>query len=140
MEDVQGRGDSRGIPINHAGVSDLTYPIVVLDRAQERQHTIAKIAMSVALPRDFKGTHMSRFIEVLEEHRGEVTMRTMPRILQALRERLQAQSARISVVSPTSLSDELRSRVLAVSWTTSVRSSLRRMATTRTSYLVCGFP
>jgi GTP cyclohydrolase FolE2 len=65
MEDVQGRGDSRGIPINHAGVSDLAYPIVVLDRAQERQHTIAKIAMSVALPRDFKGTHMSRFIEVL---------------------------------------------------------------------------
>jgi GTP cyclohydrolase I len=100
VEDVQGRGDSRGIPINHAGVSDLAYPIVVLDRAQERQHTIAKIAMSVALPRDFKGTHMSRFIEVLEEHRGEVTMRTMPRVLQALRQRLQAESARISVVFP----------------------------------------
>lgn len=100
MEDVQGRGDSRGIPINQAGVSDLSYPIVVLDRARERQQTIAKISMSVGLPQHFKGTHMSRFIEVLEEHRGEVTMRTMPGILKALRERLQAETARMTISFP----------------------------------------
>ncbi|WP_437840074.1 GTP cyclohydrolase FolE2 [Sorangium sp. So ce1153] len=100
MEDVQGRRDARGIPINQAGVSDLAYPIVVLDRAHERQHTIAKISMSVGLPHDFKGTHMSRFIEVLEEHRGEVTVRTLPRILRALRERLHAETAQVKVVFP----------------------------------------
>lgn len=100
MEDVQGRGDSRGIPINQAGVSDLSYPIVVLDRARDRQQTIAKITMSVGLPHDFKGTHMSRFIEVLEEHRGEITMRTMPEILEALRRRLEAETARMAVAFP----------------------------------------
>lgn len=100
MEDVQGRSDSRGIPINQAGISDLSYPIVVLHRAQERQHTIARVSMSVGLPHDFKGTHMSRFIEVLEEHRGEVTVRSLPRILRALRERLQAESAHIKLVFP----------------------------------------
>src|SRR5258708_6923877 len=91
MEDVQGRGDARGIAIKRAGVNQLTYPITVLDRAHERQQTIAKVSMSVGLPHEFKGTHMSRFIEVLEEHRGEVTFRTLPAILHALRDRLQAE-------------------------------------------------
>jgi GTP cyclohydrolase I len=100
MEDVQGRGDGRGIPIKRAGVNQLTYPIVVLDRAHERQQTIAKVSMSVGLPHEFKGTHMSRFIEVLEEHRGEVTVRTLPRILKALRDRLKAETAHMEVVFP----------------------------------------
>ncbi len=100
MEDVQGRPDQRGIPLNHAGVSDLRYPIVVLDRARERQQTVARIAMSVALPKEFKGTHMSRFIEVLESHRGEVTLRTLPALLHDLREKLHAESARVEVVFP----------------------------------------
>jgi len=56
--------------------------------------------MSVGLPHDFKGTHMSRFIEVLEEHRGEMTMRTLPVILRALRQRLDADTARIEVSFP----------------------------------------
>lgn len=100
MEDVQGRPDSRGIPLNQAGVSDLSYPIVVLDRSNERQRTIAKIAMSVGLPHQFKGTHMSRFIEILEEHRGEVTLRTLPALLRALRERLDAETARVDLSFP----------------------------------------
>jgi GTP cyclohydrolase IB len=100
MEDVQGRGDGRGIPIKRAGVNQLTYPIMVLDRAHEKQQTIAKVSMSVGLPHEFKGTHMSRFIEVLEEHRGEVTFRTLPHILQALRDRLEAQTAHVEVVFP----------------------------------------
>jgi GTP cyclohydrolase IB len=100
VEDVQARPDERGIPLNQAGVSDLSYPIVVLDRSSERQRTIARIAMSVGLPHNFKGTHMSRFIEVLEEHRGEVTMRTLPGILADLRQRLDARTARIELVFP----------------------------------------
>src|SRR5262250_1271778 len=90
MEDVQNRPDSRCVPINEVGVSELRYPIVVLDRAQGRQHTVARIAMSVNLPHHFKGTHMSRFIEILNGHRGEITVRTLPAILAELKDRLLA--------------------------------------------------
>jgi GTP cyclohydrolase I len=100
MEDVQNRNDERGIRIDRAGVSGLRYPIVVLDRANEKQHTIATLSMSVAVPHDEKGTHMSRFVEVLNEHRGEVTMRTMPLILQRLLEHLSADSAKIETHFP----------------------------------------
>lgn len=56
--------------------------------------------MSVSLPHHFKGTHMSRFLEVLNEHRGEVTMRTVPQILRELKKRLEAERARIEVRFP----------------------------------------
>ena len=98
--DVQSRPDARGIPIDQVGVSDLSYPIVVLDRQKERQHTIARVTMSVSLPHHFKGTHMSRFIEILNEHRGEVTMRTLPVILRGLKTRLDAESARVELHFP----------------------------------------
>jgi GTP cyclohydrolase I len=100
MQDVQSRLDERGIPIDQVGVKDLHYPIVVLDRQQGRQETVAKFSMSVSLPHNFRGTHMSRFVEVLNEHRGEVTMRTLPTILHELRERLEAESASIEVTFP----------------------------------------
>lgn len=100
MKDVQGRLDTRRIAIDQVGVSDLRYPIVVLDRENEKQHTVAVLTMSVGLPHHFKGTHMSRFLEVLNEHRGEVTQRTLPDILSSLRERLDADSARIEVRFP----------------------------------------
>jgi len=100
MEDVQSRPDGRAIPIDRVGVRDLRYPVTVLDRARGSQHTVARISMSVSLPHHFKGTHMSRFIEVLNEHRGEVTMRTLPSMLQNLKERLEAESAQIEVRFP----------------------------------------
>jgi GTP cyclohydrolase I len=100
VEDVQGRRDERGIEIKQAGVSEIRYPIVVLDRTKERQSTVARVAMSVGIPHHFKGTHMSRFIEVLEKHRGEITIRTLPAILQELRERLNAETAKVSVSFP----------------------------------------
>jgi GTP cyclohydrolase I len=73
---------------------------VVLDKDHEKQSTIANITMSVSLPHHFKGTHMSRFLEVLNEHHGEVTMRTLPTILKRMRERLDAESARIELTFP----------------------------------------
>lgn len=100
MEDVQNRRDNRGVALDEVGVSGLRYPIIVLDQGQGQQHTIAQIAMSVNLPHHFKGTHMSRFLEILNEHRGEVTMRTLPAMLQALRDRLQAESAKVEVAFP----------------------------------------
>jgi GTP cyclohydrolase I len=100
MIDVQGRPDERGVALDEAGISDLSYPIAVLDRRCEKQHTIAKLAMSVGLPHHFKGTHMSRFLEVLEAHRGELTMRTLPEMLRTLRTRLDAETARVEVSFP----------------------------------------
>src|SRR5262245_29490820 len=100
MEDVQNRNDERQIPIDQVGVCDLRYPITVLDRNHAKQQTIARLALSVSLPHHFKGTHMSRFIEVLDRHRGEVTMRTVPAILADLRKRLDAEKAQIHVEFP----------------------------------------
>lgn len=100
LEDVQNRRDGRGIAINKVGVSGLRYPILVMDQAQEWQSTVARVSLSVALPHHFKGTHMSRFVEVLNRHRGEVTMRTLPAILHELRDRLNAERAHIQVAFP----------------------------------------
>lgn len=106
MIDMQNQADGRQIDIDQVGVSDLRYPITVLDKASERQSTVASIAMSVSLPHHFKGTHMSRFVEVLNEHRGEVTMRTLPVVLHQLKERLEAETARVEVSFPYFLERE----------------------------------
>ena len=100
MQDIQGLPDDREIPLDQVGVSGLQHPIVVLDRAAEKQRTVAHFTMSVSLPREQKGTHMSRFVEVLNDHHGEMTMRTVPRILRDLRDRLDASSARLEVSFP----------------------------------------
>jgi len=100
MEDVQNRPDGRCIPLDRVGVADLRYPIIVLDRDNQKQHTIAVLSMSVNLPHDFKGTHMSRFIEILNLHRGEITMRTIPALLHDLRKTLNAQSAHVEAKFP----------------------------------------
>ena len=69
MTDVQSMKDERRIPIKKVGVKGLRYPITVLDRANSLQHTTALVNLYADLPHDFKGTHMSRFIEVFNEHR-----------------------------------------------------------------------
>ena len=95
MEDVQSSFDDREISIDMVGVTDLVYPIVVLDRANQKQQTTARISMSVDLPHHFKGTHMSRFIEVLEDHRGEITLFTLPSFVADLKSRLEAKRAHV---------------------------------------------
>ena len=100
LHDVQSLPDERGIPIDRVGVKNLSYPIVVLDRLQGKQETVADLTMSVSLPHDFKGTHMSRFIEILHSHYGEITMRTLPTILEELKTRLAAEAAHVRVSFP----------------------------------------
>ncbi len=100
MIDIQNHRDERGIALDQVGVTNLRCPIVVFDRERERQNTVAYLTMSVNLPHHFKGTHMSRFVEVLNEHRGEITMRTLPGILEELKRRMEAQSARLEVRFP----------------------------------------
>lgn len=99
MPDVQGRADSRQVPIDRVGVKEVTYPMRLHTRAGGEQHTVATINMFVALPHHQKGTHMSRFLEVLNEHTGEpVCPERMPEITRAICERLEAQEARFEAV------------------------------------------
>jgi len=100
MIDVQSMADERQLSIDQVGVNDLKYPIIVLDRQSVQQHTIARLSMSVGLPHHLKGTHMSRFVEIMHEQRGELTMRTMPKILQRVKERLGAETARLEARFP----------------------------------------
>jgi len=100
MQDIQALADDREISLDRVGVAGLKHPIVVLDRTSEKQRTIGTIEMSVSLPREQKGTHMSRFVEALNDHHGEVTMRTFPRILRDLQSRLDAESARMEISFP----------------------------------------
>jgi len=65
IEDVQGRSDTRRIPINKVGIKDVFHPVRIQDRSGGEQHTVASFNMYVHLPHDFKGTHMSRFVEIL---------------------------------------------------------------------------
>lgn len=97
LVDVQSRRDDRGIAIKQAGVSDLRYPIFVMEGGGGMQKTVARLTMSVGLPDEDKGTHMSRFVEVLNHFRDEVTMNTLPSMLHELRERLGARSAQVEV-------------------------------------------
>src|SRR5205809_1053823 len=98
--DVQNRPDTRGLPLDNVGVRDIRCPITVPDRQDTKQHTVPSVSLSVSLPHHFKGTHMSRFVEILENHRGELTMRTIPSLLHDMRRRLDAERARVEVRFP----------------------------------------
>ncbi len=100
LKDIQGSPDNRRIDIDKVGVKGITYPIVVLDKKNKTQHTIASINMYVDLPHLFKGTHMSRFVEILNEHRGEITVRNFPHILEAMKKRFSAGTAHLEVEFP----------------------------------------
>lgn len=92
--------DSRGIAIDRVGIRDLSYPIVVLDKQHKRQSTIAKVSASVGLPEDQRGTHMSRFVEVLNSVRGEITVRNLPGILKRMQERLETDRVQVDFEFP----------------------------------------
>jgi GTP cyclohydrolase I len=100
LVDIQSSKDSRNIAIDKVGVRNVTYPIKVLDCENETQHTIGTFTLTVDLPHEFKGTHMSRFIEVLSEHRNEISVHALPLILKGLKERLNAETAHLEVFFP----------------------------------------
>ena len=100
LHDAQAEADTRGLHIDRVGVRGLAYPITVLDRGKGRQQTVGQISLSVSLPHDERGTHMSRFIEILERYRGEMTIHTLPALLDEMRERLDAEAAEIDITFP----------------------------------------
>lgn len=93
MEDVQSGRASIALPIDRVGVKDLRLPVIVRDRAQGSQHTVARVDLSVDLPAEFKGTHMSRFVEALEGWSEELDYGSFKRLLANITQRLNAQRA-----------------------------------------------
>ncbi|MEA2064409.1 MAG: GTP cyclohydrolase FolE2 [Gemmatimonadota bacterium] len=98
--DIQSETDHRNLEIKKVGVKGLSYPIVVQDRANRTQHTVASIRMSVLLPHHFRGTHMSRFIEILNHYRGYIAAENLTEILNEMRRRLDAEVAHIEMEFP----------------------------------------
>lgn len=93
MIDIQSMRDDRRVPIQKVGVKGLRYPIVLRDKANSVQHTAAIVNLFADLPHASKGTHMSRFIEVLDEHRHDLSMPKFLKMLEEIRSSLGAQTA-----------------------------------------------
>lgn len=100
IADVQGSRDTRQIPIDKVGIKGIRHPVRVLDRSAGEQNTIALFNMYVDLPKDFKGTHMSRFVEVLNDHEYEITVQSFPRMLNEMATLLEARSGHIEMSFP----------------------------------------
>ncbi len=100
IEDVQGRADTRRIAINKVGVKDVRHPIRVKERCGGEQQTIARFNMYVDLPHDFKGTHMSRFVEILNQQEHPVTVGSFREMLKEMTERLGAEVGHIEMIFP----------------------------------------
>lgn len=100
MKDVQNSPDHRRIPIQKVGIKDLEYPIIVLDRLNRSQSTTARVNMYVDLPHNFKGTHMSRFVEILNQHHGRISVRDIGRILDTMLKRFECRTAHLEIRFP----------------------------------------
>ncbi|HPT50206.1 MAG TPA: GTP cyclohydrolase FolE2 [Accumulibacter sp.] len=100
MADVQGSADTRRIAINKVGIKAIRHPVKVLDKSGGVQHTIAMFNMYVGLPHNFKGTHMSRFVEILNSHEREISVENFPAMLREMVERLEAKTGHIEMSFP----------------------------------------
>ena len=99
VEDVQARSDTRHLPINRVGIKNISHPVRVKDRSAGEQHTIATFNMYVSLPHNFKGTHMSRFVEILHAER-EISVESFRGMLESMTGRLEADAGHIEMTFP----------------------------------------
>ena len=100
IEDVQSSQDSRQLPINKVGIKAIRHPIRVLDQGDGVQHTIATFNMYVGLPHNFKGTHMSRFVEILNAHNREISVESFESMLREMVIRLEAETGHVEMSFP----------------------------------------
>src|SRR5579859_6099479 len=100
LHDMQSRRDYRELRIDKVGVRNLRFPIQVRDKERSVQNTVATIGMFVDLPKEFKGTHMSRFIEVLNAHGNIIHVENITEILFAMQERFQAATSHLEIEFP----------------------------------------
>jgi len=100
IPDIQSTPDTRHIPIDQVGIKDIRHPVVVRDRAGREQHTVASFNMYVSLPHNFKGTHMSRFVEILNQHEYEITVESFKRMITEMTVALNAVAGEIEMKFP----------------------------------------
>lgn len=100
MKDIQNMPDGRKIHIDKVGIKDLKLPVVVQDRAHGKQHTVADVNFYVDLPHQFKGTHMSRFVEILNDYRDSFEISRLEEILATARKKLKAVKAHVELTFP----------------------------------------
>lgn len=100
LKDTQSEPDHRRIPIDRVGVKGLRYPIQIRDKARAIQSTIAEFTLTVDLPHQYKGTHMSRFVEALNEHGPVIHIDNVREILARLREKLHSRKAHLAFEFP----------------------------------------
>ena len=93
MRDIQNENDSRQVPLQKVGVKGLRYPITVLDKKNGKQNTTATVDLFVNLPHNYKGTHMSRFVEIFHAHHKDITMHHFLNMLEEIREKLNAETS-----------------------------------------------
>jgi GTP cyclohydrolase I len=100
IPDVQAYPDARKLAIDKVGIKAIRHPIQIMQRTGGVQHTIATFNMYVGLPHQFKGTHMSRFVEILSAHEREITVETFKVMLQEMVDKLEAEEGRIEMTFP----------------------------------------
>lgn len=100
LPDIQSGSAATSMPIDAVGISQLKHPIVIWDREFSKQETVADLSMWVSLPADQRGAHLSRFLEVLEDTGGELTVATAGRMLDQLQERLGSSDASVEAAFP----------------------------------------
>jgi GTP cyclohydrolase I len=100
LPDHASHEDDRGVPIDRVGIRGLAYPITCWDREQKLQHTVATIDATVALLGSVKGTHMSRFVEVLNRVRGELSLKNLPEVVAEIGRRLESEHVQLDVRFP----------------------------------------
>ncbi len=100
IADVQSSPDTRRIAIDKVGIKDIRHPVRVRDRSGGDQHTIASFNMYVNLPHNFKGTHMSRFVQILNAHEREITIQSFKEMLAEMTELLEAEAGHIEMNFP----------------------------------------
>jgi GTP cyclohydrolase IB len=100
IPDVQSSEDTRKIAIDRVGIKDIRHPVKIKERAGEIQHTIANFNMYVGLPQHFKGTHMSRFVEILNSHERELTAESFQVMLGEMVKKLEAESGQVEMSFP----------------------------------------
>lgn len=100
MRDLQNESSGSSLEIDKVGVRNLCYPIVLSDKAYRRQHTVARISMYCNLPHEFRGAHMSRFVEILNRYRREMAIHNVGRILREMKQALNAESSHLEMEFP----------------------------------------
>lgn len=100
LKDIQSSHDDREIELKKVGINRLHYPITVMDKLAGLQHTHANVSLFVNLPHHFKGTHMSRFVEVFNNYSSNITMKEFMHMLEEMRVRLDAQCSYGKIMFP----------------------------------------